>query len=241
MVRVVPGCDVGPGQRPTGESFRRQRERGRRASAGGRAEVAVVERANLAQEVAGVGGREGRGSMSVEAEVERLRPAQALERERPLVDSEQEVTSPLRHEDGGRDRSELREARALGRPWTDGSHVPGERRQCQRSQGRIAFRLGNRAGEAGDEPGLHKALRHQRGVEVRPRLDCDDRSPGHARDERIERRAASERVSEGADFRVSDVRPGGEPRVRRLECLRSRAARRPRRAHLTARDRAHRR
>ena len=58
---------------------------------------------------------------------------------------------------------------------------------------------------------LDETLRHERGVEVGPRLHRDDRSPRHARDERVEDRAAAVGDAPGADLRIRDVRPRGEP------------------------------
>ena len=65
--------------------------------------------------------------------------------------------------------------------------------------------------EPSDDPGLHETLRHERRVEVGPRLDRHDRGPRDAGDERVEDRAAAVRDAPGADLRVGDVRARGEP------------------------------
>ena len=109
------------------------------------------------------------------------------------------------------DRAELREARALVRPRLDGGDVPGERGRLHRGERRIALLRRDRAGEAGDEARLHEALRHERGVEVGPRLDREDRRPRDTGDERVEDRAAAVGDSPGADLRVRDVGPRREP------------------------------
>ncbi len=73
----------------------------------------------------------------------------------------------------------------------------------------------DRAREPGDEAGLHEPLRHERRVEIGPRLDRRDRRPRHAGDERVEDRAAAVGDAPGADLRVGDVRTRGEPVVDR--------------------------
>ena len=151
----------------------------------------------------------------MEADVEHLRPLQPLERPRALVDAEQEVAAPLRHEDRGRDRPELRDARARSGPRPHRRRVAREGGQCQRSERGISARVGDRAREPGDEAGLHETLRRERGEEIRPRLDGDHRGPRNACDERVEDRAAAVGDAPGADLRVGDVRPCGQPVVDR--------------------------
>ena len=76
---------------------------------------------------------------------------------------------------------------------------------------RVASILRDRAGEADDRARLREPLRHERRVEVGPRLDRDDGGPGNPGDERVEDSATSVRDTPRADGRVRDVASRGEP------------------------------
>ena len=174
--------------------------------------------------------------VAVQADVQHLRAAVQLpECARALIDSEEEVTPPLRHEDRRRHRAELGQARARGGPGLHGRlYSPANAAAVarRRATDRV-HRIGNRAREPGDEAGLHEPLRHERRVEIGPRLDRRDSRPRNAGHERVEDCAAAVGDAPGADHRVRDVRTRGEPVVHRRACRRSRAGRRSRRARRT--------
>ncbi len=149
--------------------------------------------------------------MSVQADVQLLRARQPRERIRSLVDPEEKVAAPLRHEHGRRHRPELREARARGGPRLHDRHLARERRRLHRIERRIAPLGRDRAREAGDEARLDEPLRHQCGVEIGPRLDRDHGRPRDAGHERVEDRSAPVGDAPGADLRVGHVGPRGEP------------------------------
>ena len=60
-------------------------------------------------------------------------------------------------------------------------------------------------------PDFDEPLRHQCGVEIGPRLDRDHGRPRDAGHERVEDRSAPVGDAPGADLRVGDVGPRGEP------------------------------
>ncbi len=157
------------------------------------------------------------GACAVEADVQHLRALRTARKARVAWSMpNRKSRRPCAMKTGRRDGAELRDARARGGPRPHRRRIPCEGRRLSRASSDGSRRVSrDRAREPGDEAGLHETLRHERGEEIGPRLDRDHRGPRHAGDERVEDRAAAVGDAPGADPRVGDVRPRGEPVVYR--------------------------